>query len=594
MRDVWPFATLVTLIMSACLALGADSSSSALTFSALLLAFSVIIVLVRRPRLDVVTVAWLAGAVALAGLGVLKGWMSTGASEYASLIAGAGVFLVAREGGRSTERSDRLWLVTLGLGALVGFASFVDFIVDPRTIFGFERHYQFERMSAPFLSPNTAATFYGVIALMAVTSLLRGLRQCRGRRPDAYARVLVLPVAALVVTVTCLFLTGSRAGISLFVLCAVGLSFWRSVADWRKGGSVRSLATPLLVVIAVLVVFGVSGGVYSARLAQVDAQLSENVRVQQFAAYWSAVWYAPVLGQGLGGFPFMARLYEMIDTPRGVMMPNAAHNLFLQWMLQAGSVGTLGGAAVLAGLVQQVRRGLSRRRRQRELLRGLLVVIVFVLAHAMVDFALEISGFFWLFCWMLGLGAGIANRSKSDLRSAGWPVTGALAAVLALAAGVSALGARDHLAADRILMLSDARFVARHGQTEASGHSARYYEAIGDRALRLVEPDYGLAYWAFSRSLAEEPRDGEVWGKRAFAGYHAFGVMTEAGIEDLRRSYLLLPYGGQSYLQWRSRFVLEVWAELPDDVRAAAQRESRALPGRAYQRWLTGINDADA
>ena len=337
-----------------------------------------------------------------------------------------------------------------------------------------------------------------------------------------------------------------------------------------------------------------ASGISAARLAQVDAQLSENVRVQQFAAYWTAVWYAPVLGQGLGGFPFMARLYEMIDTPRGVMMPNAAHNLFLQWMLQAGMVGTLGGAAVLAGLVQQVRRGLSRRRRQRELLRGLLVVIVFVLAHAMVDFALEISGFFWLFCWMLGLGAGIANRSKSDLRRAGWSVTGALAAVLALAAGVSALGARDHLAADRILMLSDARFVARHGQTEASGHSARYYEAIGDRALRLVEPDYGLAYWAFSRSLAEEPRDGEVWGKRAFAGYHAFGVMTEAGIEDLRRSYLLLPYGGQSYLQWRSRFVLGVWAELPDDVRAAAQRESRALPGRAYQRWLSGINDADA
>ena len=594
MRDIWPFGVFALLITGACLALGADSSSSALAFSALLLAGSAIFILAWRPRISIWVWGWLVGAVALAGLGALKGWMSTGASEYASLIAGAGVYLVASEGARSTERADRLWRLMLVLGAGIGFAAFVDFIADPHTIFGYARRYHVNRLSAPFLSANTAATFYGVFALMALTSCLRALRQCRGRRPDVYARALVLPVAALAITVTCLFLTGSRAGVSLFVLCAIGLAFWRSAADWREGGKLRSLAAPLLVMVAVLAVFLISGGLYSARLAQVDAQLAENIRMQQFATYWSAVRYAPLFGQGLGGFPFVARLYEVIETTRGSMTANAAHNLFLQWMLQVGAVGTLGGALVLAGLVNQVRQGLNRRRRQRDLIRGVLVVSVFVLAHAMVDYALEVTGFFWLFCWVLGMGAGLANRGRTAMRQAGWAISGVLAAGLALAAGAAAMGAREHVIADGVHALSDDRFIEQYGRLEPSGGSAARFEAIGDRALRLSAPDYGLAFGAYSQALDREPRNGELWGKRAYAGYMAFSMMTEPGIEDLRRSYALLPYGEQAYLRWRSTFAMTVWADLPEDVRAAAQRESRALSRQDQRRWQAAINDAGA
>lgn len=594
MRDIWPFGVFALLIVSACLALGADSATGALTFSCLLMAAGAVFVLGRRPRIGLWVWGWIAGAAALAGLGAFKGWMSVGAPEYASLIAGAGVYIVAQEGARSTERADRMWRLMLVLGAGIGFAAFVDFIADPHTIFGYARRYHVNRLSAPFLSANTAATFYGVIALMALTSCLRALRQCQGRRPDVYARVLVLPVAALAITVTCLFLTGSRAGISLFVLCAAGLAFWRSAEDWRKGGHVSSLATPLLVVVTVLAMFWISGGVYAARLANDDAQFVDNIRMQQFASYWAAVWRAPFVGQGLGGFPFMARLYEVIETTRGSMTPKAAHNLVLQWLVQAGLIGTLGGAAVLSGLVNSVRHGLNRRRRQKDLIRGVLVVIVFVLAHAMLDYALEITGFFWLFCWLIGLGGGLANRSRSALRPLSWRVSGVLAAGLVLASVAAGFGARDRLIAEGVRSLSDAHFLAIYRASPATSGSAARFEAIGDRALRLNEPDFALAYWAFSEALDIEPRDGEVWGKRAYSGHFAFSRMTEASIEDLRRSYALLPYGGQSYLRWRSAFVLSIWEDLPEDVRAAAQRESRALPRQVRQRWEAAINDADA
>ena len=594
MRDIWPFGAFALLIMSACLALGADSSAGALTFSCVLLAAGAAFVLLRRPRIGPWVWAWMGGAVALAGLGVLKGWMSVGAPEYASLIAGAAVYMVAQDGGRSTERSDRLWLFTLVLGAGIGFAAFVDFIIDPQTIFGYARRYHLERLSAPFLSANTAATFYGVLALMALTAIVRALRQCRGRRPDVYARALVIPVSALAITVTCLFLTGSRAGITLFVLCAAGLAFWRSAADWRSGGQAPWLAAPLLVLIVVLAVFWISGGVYSERLDRLDAQFTENLRFQQFATYWASVFQAPLLGQGLGGFSFMARLYEEIGIARGAIGPNAAHNLLLQWLVQVGAVGTLVGATVLAGLVNTVRKGLNKRRRQRDLIRGVLVIIVFVLAHAMLDYALEITGFFWLFCWVLGLGAGLSGRDRSALRPASWRVSGILAAGLVLASVASGLGARDRMIADGVRYLSDARFIESYGGGTSMGGSATRFEAIGDRALRLEEPDYALAYWAFSMALDKEPRDGEVWGKRAYASYFAFSQMSEAGIADLRRSYLLLPYGQLSYRRWRSAFVLSVWDDLPEDVRAAAQRESRALPRQELRRWDDAINDAGA
>ena len=599
LRALWPDGLLPVVIFLAALALGADQAAAGLVFSTVLLGLAALLQARPRAQIDLISLCWMAGTAVLFGLGLLNGWVTTGASEYASLMAGAGVFLTARNAARKPETAEAVWTLILILGAALGFAAFIDFLLDPRTLFGFERSYHFTRLSGPFLSANTAATVYGMIGLMSLASLLRALK--RGGRVDARIQRLALPAAALLICATCLFLSGSRAGISLFMLSALALVVWDRLAAWLSPPSdtsarlpatlsqrlVRFLAAPGLLIVLGLVIFGLSGGLYAERIENAGLIIGDDARGVMFARYLDGIWLAPWFGAGLGGFAFVNDFLATAGDARTLTSQNAAHNIAFQWLMQTGFLGAAGAASVIALIASLLRKGLMRRRSQRLMLRTVIIIAVFVFAHGMVDYALEIPAAFWLFSCVLGLGAGLSEggRSSRGRTHTPWPLKLVVIAALTLSAGLSLVAGLDRITAVRIAGLDDEQFISEYADLAALNGSAARLEAIGDRALRLETPNAPLARAAFLASLEQEPRNGKIWAKAAYATYTIIPVIAGETEDALRQSYYLLPYADRRFIQWRLSFMASVWDGLPDDLREAAERESRLLSGAGQRTW---------
>jgi len=598
LRHFWPATPVILITGLAALAFGADQPAATLILSTLLCLVSAIAAALPGARLSPIALAWLAGGAALFAIALMKGWASTGAGEYAALMAGAGVFLVSRDAALKPERARLTARMIMAIGAAIGFVAFLDFVIDPATLFGTDRAYHHTRLSGPFLSANTAATFYGVIALLALSRLMSNLD--RGGRLESRIQSLALPAASLLICASCLFLSGSRAGTTLFMITAITLVAWDRAASWRaRLGRTpseddrlrrpvlwRRLAGPGALIMLMVVVYGVSGGLYADRVTQGGLLVGEDPRSVMFARYLEGIWLHPLWGSGLGGFEYINDFLAQADDARMLTNQNAAHNIAFQWLIQTGLIASLVALGVFIAIGMRLFRGLSRRRSQRLMLRGCIVIVGFVLAHGMVDYALEIPATFWLFALVLGLGVGIAEGGRSVRRSASpLPLRITVALTLSITAGLSLYAGLDRASAHAISTLSDAAFSERFSDADSLTGSPTRLEAIGDRALRLDTPNLALARAAFQASLAEEPRSGKVWAKAAYVNYAIVPVLAGETETALRQSYYLMPYADRSFISWRLEFMAQVWDGLPQDLRNAAEREARILPGRSRSNW---------
>jgi len=577
---LFPWGAVLGLFLLAAAMLGADEPAAGLLVSSLILVATAGACL--RPAVRSSRLVWL--MVCLVGLlyalAVVRGWASTGAAEYASLFAATGVFAIAQAGARAPERATVLWNATLFVGLLLGVIAFYDTVITPEKILWLDRPNPSHRLATPFLSPNTAGTFFGLFSILAIGGALEAL--ARGVR----AKSLVLPLVTLIICLTCMLMTGSRGALSAFAVSALVLLAWTFIAAWRRGDR-RGVLSPLgLLVASVLVaVFWLSGSVVSERLFAGIDNAGGNARVVMFDAYIRAIGDAPVFGHGLGGFEFINAKSARADNAATIMYQNAAHNVGLQWILQAGLAG-FAGLAVTAGLIgRDILRGLDRRRSQRPLIRAVAVGVLFVLGHGMVDFALEIPGFMWLFAWVLGVGAGLATGGGRASRAGGRWTAIAFSAVFAAGALLSGSAFLDRAQALSIANLDDTEFLAAYGDVLPVRGSARLYTAIGDRALAMQLRRASVAAVAYERSVEMEPRDGLVWAKLSMARLLSQPGDPAAVIDALRQSYFVMPYADRSVIRWRLDFAATVWGFLPEDVRAAARREARIAPPAIQADW---------
>lgn len=419
MRRAAGFLGVLALIMAAVLTFGADAPSAALFSSGLLAGACALICALYRGPIGGFSLAGLAGAAVLFLVGVFNGWASSGADDYAALAAAFGVFAAAQIAARNNQTAEILWRATILVGGIIAFAAFLDFMIDPRSYFGLTESDGGQRLSFPFLSANNSATFFGVIALMAVADLVRVMRRFEPSRRGAvesFARGAVFPAAAILLALTCVFLTASRAGATLLAASILILTVWellRGVTGGRRLNLTTSGAG--LAIVAVLgAVFIVSGDLYADRMALTDGL--DSTRQIAFAAYWEAFPLAPIFGHGLGGFPYVSALIADAENARPVMLAGAAHNVVLQWLLQGGIVGVVYIVALALGWGLLMRKGLMRRNRLTGLMRASIIIGVFVVAHGMVDFALEIQAFVFLFAWGVRAWSGRRHRGIENTR----------------------------------------------------------------------------------------------------------------------------------------------------------------------------------
>lgn len=396
---------------------GGDTPAAALALSAVafLLAAVTVIFSPQRPmQLPLIGAFFY---VAFVGLARYQGWLSSGAHEYAALGACGALCLIGYLAGHNGRLVERLWQWSLWAGGALAIAAFLDFALEPDLSFGRARPYHTERLAAPFLSSNTAATFYGIIAVMSAAELIRILSAPADHPLKTVERIVVrglFPTTYLLFAFANVILTASRAGLLVTVAGLLLLTGWELLSRLLRGRLTLSLAklgaAGAVTSIIAGALFLTSGELLQDRLA---IAAEDDTRIVLLQAYASAVELEPALGHGLGSFAWVNDLIVTPDNADLLQTQGAAHNVYLQWLLQGGLVGTILLGLVVLPIVLTIFLGLGRRRRRTTYMRATLCIVLLVGAHGMVDYAVEIPMVAWWLSWLLGLAAGLAVKGRT-------------------------------------------------------------------------------------------------------------------------------------------------------------------------------------
>jgi O-antigen ligase len=332
--------------------------------------------------------------------------------ELIKLASLAAAFLIGVVIGSDDERAASAirWLLRVGL--IFSLWAFVDRFLDPAKLLGGPR------LSASLGSANTAAVFFGALTLLNLVDLDRQFQRhrptgtrARGvdiHRLERLAPNIALPFVGLAAAATCLILTLSRGGLSATAAIAVVMMGAAGVARARRG----ALTGPTLAVVTilggmVLASFALNLGSLQERLTFLHEDVANRDAV--FAAHWTAFTAAPWSGYGLGSFAHINAMIMSQSNLAALGILGATHNVYLQWLEQAGLIGALPMFACVGMVALKIGRGAVRRSRMRSWLVGVLAVLVLFLIQGAADFGLEVPALATFLSLLLGLACGVAG-----------------------------------------------------------------------------------------------------------------------------------------------------------------------------------------
>jgi len=291
----------------------------------------------------------------------------------------------------------------LVIGAIYAFQALLVFLADGRFT------WQARRLFGGFLSANSAGTLFGALALLGVSWLIQALKPQAPDRPRRRAVTLftqAAPRAALAILFTgCLLLTASRAAIITTGALMVVYLAWEALTGGLKGRAGAAMATTWIAYLGVLIAG--AGAVAVTRFDRLASDLAE--RSQMFAVHWEVFLASPLFGWGLGAFDL---INQQIMTPSShdvLWKLRATHNVFLQWLEEAGIVGSAPMFLCLATVMALTSVGLRQRQESRSWIRALLLVDALFLIHGLSDFALQVPALSGFWTFLLGLQLSMAH-----------------------------------------------------------------------------------------------------------------------------------------------------------------------------------------
>jgi O-antigen ligase len=220
-----------------------------------------------------------------------------------------------------------------------------------------------------------------------------------------------LPTALILLFLnsSCLLFTASRGGaLAAGAGVALAIAAFAIVRTDKRSASGGLIAVGALIVFAALGLLLVSGGALLGRLA--DNPMSD-ARVSIFANYWRSILASPWWGYGLGAFRAV-NLQSMTASDAVAMgVLGAAHNVYLQWLLQTGLLGFVPMMLCMAAILAAILTGLRRQSRQQALMIFALAVAAIFAIHGVSDYALEEPSLAAYFAAILGLGYGVSTRA---------------------------------------------------------------------------------------------------------------------------------------------------------------------------------------
>jgi O-antigen ligase len=265
---------------------------------------------------------------------------------------------------------------------------------------------------------NVAAAVYLWVALSGFALIWRAVQNeplaglNRPQQAIALIRAAGLPAwFAFGLGLVAIMLVGSRGGLLAW---GVGMATFFAF-DWvskRKSTSKRADAQRTFLAIAGLVAAFVLAlalfGEFMVHRLGADG-MDGRGRGDLVALYWPLFEARPWLGYGLGGFEV---LHDTV-TPAARMDlagAGALHNVYLQWLIEAGLIGALAIIGAAALLIGGIAKGALTRRRDRQRLCLGLAVSVAIAFHAAFDVTLNVYPAAILAALMLGLNWAIAHQ----------------------------------------------------------------------------------------------------------------------------------------------------------------------------------------
>lgn len=339
--------------------------------------------------------------------------------ELFKLVSLAAAFSVGMSLGASDLRVRFFVFLMVVASGIYGAWAFLQHFVDIGHVMGLEKPYHADRLTASFLSANNAATTLGIFAVIAAARLARAVKEStgggygRGVFLDRISRKGFLPGGVLLMLLTCVLATQSRAGVAatvaaLLLLCGLEL---RAVMGSRSRLSGAGIPMAFATAAVVLIVALYAG----STIERLDAAAGDSrSRLAVFATHWQAILDSPWRGYGLGSFSAVNHLLQNEGNYEALFGLNAMHNVYLQWLEEAGVVGAGLMFGCIAFLHAHILIGLKRRRRMLTWLRAVPVVSLLVLLHGTVDYALEVPSIAWLWAVLLGVGCAVASPSHED------------------------------------------------------------------------------------------------------------------------------------------------------------------------------------
>ncbi len=332
------------------------------------------------------------------------------------LLSYALVFFLALQFGRDRQRAQAMfgWLAIAGLAyAMFGLVVYWS-AYYPEWLFGGKVLPHDVRST--FINRNHFATWQGLTMLCAMAWFYHRMAkpvvrpyavpQDREARAEEFIMRAWKPLTALLLMVTALVLTHSRAG---FASALAGTFALFLLLDKRAPSkSIRTRA----VVIAALAVSGIAFYLTSEalldRINRTDITTEERMAV--YVNINRAVGDNPGLGFGYGTFANGFRLYDPLEI-RGHY--DRAHNTWLENAFELGVPAALALFGALAGLALTCLKGVGRRRRDWVFPATGVAASVLVGLHALLDFSLQIPAVAILYACIMGVACA---QSYSSIR----------------------------------------------------------------------------------------------------------------------------------------------------------------------------------
>lgn len=255
------------------------------------------------------------------------------------------------------------------------------------------------RLSGGFLSANSGATVLGMLAVVTTAFLLRQLRRTARLDQEDRLRKLATPAGSLFFIATCLVLTASRMGLAATGAAILVLLAW-DLASQRK---IRITVRPrdLVLTAAALAVLACASIPTWTRVDALDSDAT--IRGQIFSTHWNAFLASPIFGRGLGSFNDINGQALTTENYSVLWSIRAAHNVYIQWLEEAGVAGALPMFALVAAIILISVLHVARMRSGQTLARGLVASGVVVLLHGATDYALQVPSIAAFWAFLLGM-----------------------------------------------------------------------------------------------------------------------------------------------------------------------------------------------